>query len=365
MDFDFSAEQKMFKAQVRKALEAACPLREVRRVLEGDSAFSQPAWDAVKALGIPGAAIPEAYGGLGLSYYELCVAAEELGRALAPTPLGSSIYLGAEVLMAAGDDAQKQAWLPRLASGEAVATLADATLDGIRPRFSDATLTGACGPVPDASAAALALVLAEDSGGSSSLFLVELDQAGVGRRSLETVDPSRELGSLTFDRARAERVGAAGEGEAILDRVRCKAAILTAFEQLGGAERALEMARAYALDRKAFGRQIGSYQAIKHKLANVYIRVEVARAHAYYGAWALSTDAADLALAAAAARVSASEAFGFAAQENIQTHGGIGFTWEADCHLLYRRARLLALQLGSALEWKERLVAELERRNAN
>jgi len=145
----------------------------------------------------------------------------------------------------------------------------------------------------------------------------------------------------------------------VLDR----AAVPLAFEQVGGAQASLEMATAYAKERFAFGRPIGSFQAIKHKLADIYIAIELARSNAYYGAWALSADAAELPLAAATARVSATEAFDLAAKENIQTHGGIGFTWEADCHLYYRRARLLALTIGSARYWKDRVVVELERRN--
>ena len=148
--------------------------------------------------------------------------------------------------------------------------------------------------------------------------------------------------------------------QAVLDR----AAVLLAFEQLGGADRALEMAKAYALDRVAFGRRIGGYQAIKHKLADMYVKNELARSNAYYGAWALTAGAAELPVAAAAARVSASEAFWFASKENIQTHGGIGFTWEADPQLYYRRSRQLSLVAGAPALWRERLVAQLEMKNA-
>ncbi len=153
-----------------------------------------------------------------------------------------------------------------------------------------------------------------------------------------------------------------GKGLETLARIHDRAAILIAFEQLGGADRALEMARDYALERYAFGRQIGSYQAIKHKLADVFVRNEVARANAYYGAWALSVDAPELPLAAAAARVAGCAAYHLAAKENIQTHGGIGFTWEADCHFFYRRARHLGLILGAARDWKRRLADRLEAR---
>ncbi len=366
MDFDFSADQKMFRDQVRRAMEGACPLREVRRVLESAAvAVSDDAWTALCELGAPAAAIPAAYGGLGAGYYELCVAAEEAGRALAPTGFGPSIFLAAEALLAAGDEPQKSEWLPRLASGEITGCLADASLAPRWPRYARGQLSGAYAPVPGGRAAAVAVALAEEDGGARSLFLVDLRQAGVTRADLVSVDPSRDVAKLEFSGAAATRLGPSGDGAAIAQRIRERAAILTAFEQVGGAERALYMARDYALQRHAFGRPIGSYQAIKHKLANVYIKLEIARTHAYYGAWALATDAADLPLAAAAARVSATEAFAFAAQENIQTHGGIGFTWEADCHLFYRRARFLALELGSSLVWKERLAAELQQRNAH
>jgi alkylation response protein AidB-like acyl-CoA dehydrogenase len=143
-----------------------------------------------------------------------------------------------------------------------------------------------------------------------------------------------------------------------------KVAVLLAFEQLGGASRALEMAKAYSLERYAFGRPIAGNQAIKHKLAEMYVKNEVARSNCFYGAWALSTDAPEMPEAAAAARVAASEAFWYASKENIQTHGGMGFTWEVDCHLYYRRAKLLAVQAGGPKVWKEKLVRALEQKNA-
>ena len=201
-------------------------------------------------------------------------------------------------------------------------------------------------------------------GGQPGLFLVDLAGAGVTRETLKTLDPTRGAARLTFAGAPAERLGEAGEGLALVEQVLDRAAVLLAFEQVGGADRCLEMAKDYALERYAFGRPIGSYQAIKHKLADIYVKNELARSNAYYGAWALNTGAAELPMAAAAARIAACEAFWFAAKENIQTHGGIGFTWEMDCHLFYRRARQLGLVAGGAKGWKERLVSQLERRNA-
>ncbi|HAJ47114.1 MAG TPA: acyl-CoA dehydrogenase, partial [Alphaproteobacteria bacterium] len=187
---------------------------------------------------------------------------------------------------------------------------------------------------------------------------------GVTRHRVKTLDPSRDQVEITFAGAPAELLGAQGEGWAITERVLDRAAILTAFEQVGGADATLLQAKDYALNRYAFGRQIASFQAIKHKLADMYVYNELARSNAYYGAWALSTNAPELGIAAAAARVSATQAFHYAAKENIQTHGGMGFTWEFDCHLFYRRSKLLALSLGSERAWKDKLIARLESRNA-
>ncbi|MEC8165625.1 MAG: acyl-CoA dehydrogenase family protein, partial [Pseudomonadota bacterium] len=193
------------------------------------------------------------------------------------------------------------------------------------------------------------------------LVLASLE--GVNAEVMETVDPSRSHAKLVFDGTSAALLGSTGEGWNLTERVLDHAAILIAFEQLGGAQQCLELATDYAKNRFAFGRPIGSFQAIKHKLADVYIATELARSHAYYGAWALTSDAPDLPVAAAAARVAGSRAYYLASSENIQTHGGMGFTWELDCHLYYRRAKLLNLALGGERRWKEKLITRLETRN--
>ena len=184
------------------------------------------------------------------------------------------------------------------------------------------------------------------------------------RETLSTLDPSRDAARLVFNKVPAERLGGAGEGLALVEQVLDRAAVLLAFEQTGGADRALEMAKDYALERFAFGRAIANYQAIKHKLADMYVKNELARSNAYYGAWALNSNAPELPVAASAARIAASEAYWFGSKENIQTHGGIGFTWAVDCHLHYRRSRQLSLVAGAPRVWKDRLVSHLERRNA-
>jgi len=180
---------------------------------------------------------------------------------------------------------------------------------------------------------------------------------------VQTIDPTRGHARLDFNSAAAELIGVAGEGWDMYTRIEAGAAVLMAFEQVGGAEAAMDMARTYALDRYAFGRQIGSYQAIKHKIADMYVKLELARSNCYYGAMVLANEGHDLEIAAAASRIAATEAYRFASQENIQVHGGIGFTWEANPQFHYRRAKLLGLALGSASRWKDRLVAALERAN--
>jgi alkylation response protein AidB-like acyl-CoA dehydrogenase len=375
MNFDFSDDQKFLKAEARKFLDANCPTTRVRSVLDaavsgGDARGHDAAlWKAVAGQGWLGAAIPEAYGGLGLGHLELCVIAEELGRAVAPIPFASTVYFLAEAVMLAGSEDQKTQLLSKIAAGEIIGAMATSegpgllTAAGLKTTVADGRLSGVKLPVTDGDIANVALVLAKE-GGKPGLFLVDLDGEGVTRDALKTLDPTRDAARLTFKEAPARRLGDAGAGFDLLEQINDRAAILLAFEQCGGADRCLEMAKAYALERYAFGRVIASYQAIKHKLADMYVRNELARSNAYYGAWALNTGAPEMPIAASAARIAASEAFWFASKENIQTHGGIGFTWEMDCHLYYRRSRQLSLVAGAPRVWKERLVSHLERRNA-
>ncbi|TWT01156.1 acyl-CoA dehydrogenase family protein [Reyranella sp. CPCC 100927] len=373
MNFDFSDDQKMLKDQVRKFLTDKCPTTVVRRVLNGDETHAAEVWAGMAELGLMGTAIPEAYGGTGLGALELCVIAEELGRACAPVPFSSSVYLVTEAIKRWGTEAQKKAWLPKLADGSAIGTLA--TSEGpqpvspkaVRVAFADGKVTGTKVPVADGEAATVAVVLV-NSGGTGvralSLALVDLGGEGVTRTRVSTVDPARKHAQIAFDGAAAELLGGKGKGWQNLNDLYDGAAVLFAFEQIGGAEAAMWMGRDYALQRQAFGRVIGSYQAIKHKLADIYVKTELARSNAYYGAMMYAEGGADLPIAAAAARVAATDAYDFAAKENIQTHGGIGFTWEADTQFHYRRSRLLALAIGGPTAWKDKLVTRLERKNA-
>ena len=369
MNFDFSDDLKQVRDEARRMLAVRCQPAAVRKILESSEPYDKALWQEVAAMGWTGAAIPEEHGGAGLGHLGLCVLAEEMGRVLAPIPFSSSIYLAAEALMLAGSAQQKAQWLPRLASGAVIGTLAVAEGPGrATPRRLRATLRGGMLngeklPVPDGGAADMAVVAAQGDRGVT-LALVDLGHAGVTRRAVDTIDPSRKHTHVAFANVPAEPMGTPGEGERLLEQLHDRAAILLAFEQVGGATRALEMARDYALERYAFGRPIGSFQAIKHKLADVWTATELARSNAYYGAWALSKSAPELPIAAAAARVSANEAFFLASKENIQVHGGMGFTWAFDCHLYYRRSKLLSLAVGSTRQWKERLVDRLEAQNA-
>jgi acyl-CoA dehydrogenase len=369
MNFDFSDDLKLLRDTARKFLSKRVPMTAVRRILEGPEPFDKALWKEVSAMGWTAAAIPQAYGGAGLGYLGLCVLAEELGAVLAPIPFSSSIYMASEALIAGGSETQKAAWLPKLASGDAIGTFAlaegpaKADTRKMRTTFRNGVLTGEKLPVPDGDLADLAIVVAQAERGVV-LTLADMRGRGITRSAIATIDPSRSHARIAFEGTPAELLGMPGEGGSLLRHVQDRAAVLFAFEQVGGAQRSLEMARDYALERYAFGRPIGSFQAIKHKLADVYVATELARSNAYYGAWALSRNASELPLAAATARVSANEAFFLAARENIQVHGGMGFTWAADCHLFYRRAKLLSLTLGSTRVWKDRLISQLETANA-
>src|SRR6185437_14200010 len=364
MNFDFSDDQKMLKDQARKFLSEKCTTKTVRSVFEGSQHHDARLWKEVAEMGWTGTAIPEEFGGLGLGYLELCVIAEEMGRALAPVPFSSTVYLFAEALLIAGSTEQKKKYLPKVAAGEIIGTFARAEGPGavlpknIRTTLKGGKLSGRKIAVIDGPIADYAVVLAQTSEGSGErglqLALVDLKGAGVKRTTCETLDASRGHSDIAFENATAEPLGKPGEGWSDMQRVLDRAAILLAFEQVGGADVCLAMAKDYALNRYAFGRPIASFQAIKHKLADMYVFNELA----------LSNGARELPLAAASARVSATQAFDYASKENIQTHGGIGFTWAMDCHFYYKRAKETGLVLGPQRAWKDKLVTELETSNA-
>lgn len=358
MNFDFSEDQRRLQEEVRRVLTDISTSAEVRTVLDGAAPYSAKTWRNLADLGALGIAIPANFGGTGLGHLEMCLVAEEAGRALAAVPLLSSIYLAAEVIKLAGSEAQKSDWLPRIANGDVIAT---AVID---PRtqtlakdqsltFVNGALTGMIDAVPDGMVANIAVLLVDDR-----LVLVDLAAPGVKRAPRASLDPARPLAKLTFASVAAVEL-AVGNAPIIARRVTFGAAVLLAFEQVGGAERMLYAARDYVLERRAFGRVIGSFQSVKHKLADMFAAIEVARAHAWFGAWAMATDATELPRAAAAARVAATDAYTLAAEEGLHLHGGIGYTWEMDCHMHLRRARWLGQIIGTPHIWRETLASAL------
>lgn len=367
MNFEFSEDQLFIREQAAGFLREQCTTERVRQTLDGEQAYDQDLWQQVVDLGWPAMAIPEAYGGLGLGYLELCVIAEELGRVVAPIPFSSSVYLATELLKSAASEAQKTEYLGKLAAGEIIGTVAVSEGLGNGPlkntakaktQVKDGVLNGYKLPVPDGDIADFAIVLAEGEQGRS-LYLVDLNDAGVKRRAVQSMDPSRSQAELVFEGVSAELVGEAGKGAELIEALYDKAAVLFAFEQIGGGQAAMNMGMEYAKSRFAFGRAVASFQAIKHKFADMFVALELARSNAYYGAWALSSEADELPLAAATARTSATDAYYDITKENIQAHGGMGFTWEFDCHLYYRRAQLLASIIGGLPVWRERVATEL------
>ena len=372
MNFDFSDEQNALRNEIRKFLTKESPLTQARVLLEEDGQYAKGVWNGMAQLGVTGLMLPEDCGGIGLGAMELCVVAEEVGRQLSPVPLASTMYLAVQALLLATQEqsAQRHKWLLPV-SGGSIGCLA-APADGQKPLaqlpvFDGKSLKGECALVADGLAAQWGVALARNADGGEVLVAFKVD-GSVQRKALKTLDPSKPYAALSFVDTPAELLDGTRSADYVLARTRNRAAVLLAFEQLGAADAALEMASSYAKERKAFGRAIGSYQGIKHKLANIYTNNQLARAHCYYGAWALTADmqtadgAPELAGAAAAARVSSTQAFSDAAQENLHTHGGMGYTWELDCHLFYRRARQQAVALGNIHAWREQVASELQKR---
>jgi alkylation response protein AidB-like acyl-CoA dehydrogenase len=357
MNFDFSEDQKLLQRTARDYLVEHAPLALCRKVFESGEPYSRELWTGAAELGWLGAVIPEAHGGAGFGHLELALLAYEIGRALAPIPFSSSVCIATEALLLFGSEAQRNERLPALAAGTEIGCWA--AEDGATPTtFENGVLRGEKRPVLDGGSAHFAIVSARASAGPT-LVLAPLTHSSVSRDALRSLDPARPQTALRFAGTPAQVLQTAGRGAEQSARLLDHAAVLLAFEQLGLAERAFELTQEFALERYAFGRPIASFQAIKHRLADLYCELELARSNAYYGAWALSQQAPELREAACGARVSAAQAAELATIEMIQIHGGVGFTWESDCHLFYRRAKLLGLALGSPDTWRERMACEL------
>ena len=370
MNFAFSEEQEEFRAHLRRFLEAESPTAEVFRLIETDRGFDPSVWKAMAAsLGLQGIHIPERFGGQGFGFLELCIAFEEMGRALLCAPYFSSVCLAANAILNAGSDDDRQRWLPGIASGECVATLAvlepNGSWDGagVHMTFSrdgdTFTLDGRKALATDGAQADLVIVAAREAGTHDdeglTLFAVRSDTPGFRATPVDALDPTRRLAHLDFESVPAAPLGTVGDAGPALRRTLDQACVCLAAESVGGAQRCLDSAVAYARERVQFGRAIGSFQAIKHKCAEVLLEVESAKATAYFAAWSAENDS-ELTLAAALAKSICDDAFRLAAAENIQIHGGIGFTWEHPAHLYFKRAKASELFLGDAAFHRERLA---------
>jgi alkylation response protein AidB-like acyl-CoA dehydrogenase len=369
VNFAFSDEQEELRKVVRQFLESKSSEAAVREQMETERGYDEAVWrQMAEQLGLQGLHIPEEHGGSGFSYIELIVVLEEMGRALLCAPYFSSVVLAANALLHAGDDQAKADLLPGIASGETVATLAFTEPNG---RWDEAGITMSAASsgdrwsldgtkmfVLDGHTADVVLVAARTDAGVS-LFRVPGDAEGLTRTALSTMDQTRKQAKLEFSGTPATLVGTDGGGWAVLERVLDLAAVSLAAEQVGGAQMCLDMAVAYAKDRVQFGRPIGSFQAIKHKCADMLLEVESAKSAAYYAGWCASELNDELPSVASLAKAYCSEAYFHAAAENIQIHGGIGFTWEHPAHLYFKRAKSSELLFGDPTYHRELLAQRI------
>ncbi|MCU1500904.1 MAG: putative acyl-CoA dehydrogenase [Ilumatobacteraceae bacterium] len=369
MNFAFTDEQDELRKTVRSFLDSKSPETAVREQMETEPGFDQAVWSQMgEQMGLQGLAIPEEFGGSGYTYVELGIVLEEMGRALLCAPYFSTVVLAANTLLQSGDDAAKKAYLPGIASGETIATLAFTEPSGkwdesgitmtATGAGSDWKLSGTKMFVLDGNTANLIIVAAKTDKGVS-LFAVDGGAAGLTKTSLSTMDQTRKQSKLEFADTPAKLIGTEGEGWAVLSTVLDLAAVGLAAEQVGGAQKVLDMAVEYAKVRVQFGRPIGSFQAIKHKCADMLLEVESAKSAAYYGMWCAAEMNDELPSVASLAKAYCSEAYFHATAENIQIHGGIGFTWEHPAHLYFKRAKSSELLFGDPTYHRELLAQRI------
>ncbi len=377
MNFAFSEEQEELRKSARRFCEEQFSSSVVRRIMETESGLDEELWERMaQELGWQGMIIPEKYGGHGFGYIELIVLMEEMGRAVLAAPFFSTVCLAANALLNAGTEEQKQELLPGISDGSRIATLAlteesgrwDA--DGVQATYTvsngDFVIDGKKTYVLDGHTAHTIIVAARKEGTSGpegiSLFVVDGSAEGLSKRPLVTMDQTRKMAELTFDSVKvpaSSLMGEEGEAWSSIVKVLDLAAVALAAEQVGGAQKCLEMSTEYAKVRVQFGRPIGSFQAIKHKCADMLVAVESAKSAAYYAGWAASEDNEELPVVAPLAKAYCSEAYFHCAAENIQIHGGIGFTWEHDAHLYFKRAKSSELLLGDPAYHRELLAQRI------
>jgi alkylation response protein AidB-like acyl-CoA dehydrogenase len=374
MDFGFSEEQEMLRSSARDFLAKEAPMTYVRKMMDDERGYTDELWRKMAELGWMGLVLPEAHGGSGLDFVDMVVVLEEMGRAVLPGPFFSTVILAGIAIVEGGSADQKAKYLPKIADGSLKATLAHLEpsgrwdAEGIQLTAKEAagkwTLDGTKLFVPDANVADLFVVAARTSGKGAegvTLFLVDAKTSGVGVTMLKTMDQTRKLGEVTFKSVTVGTdavLGKVGGGWGLLERVADRAKVGLAAEMCGGAQKVLEMSVEYAKVREQFGKPIGSFQAIQHKCANMLVEVESSKSITYYAAWAVANDVAEAPLAAAMAKAYTSDAYRHTAGEGIQIHGGIGFTWEHDMHIFFKRAKSSEVTFGDAT-WNREIVAQL------
>jgi alkylation response protein AidB-like acyl-CoA dehydrogenase len=377
MDFGFSDEQELLRGQARDFLDKQSAPAAVRTMMASESGHDPALFSRMADLGWTAIPFPEQHGGLGLGMVDLTVVLEEMGRHVTPSPLLSSVALAGMTLLHGGSEEQQARWLPRLTDGSAVGTVAMVERSGRwdargvqmpAQRKGDAyVLRGEKLYVTDAHIADWMIVATrtapEESGDGVTLLVVDTSTPGVSVRQVKSMDQTRRMATVSFDEVEvaADRVvGGEGRGWSVLRRGLDRALVALSAELCGVAQRAMEMSVDYAKTRQQFGRPIGSYQAVSHKCADMLVQVESAKSLTYYAAWAVDEDVPEAPLAAAMAKAYASDAARSVTANAIQVHGGIGFTWEHDMHLYFKRAKWGETMLGDAVFHRERVAQALE-----
>jgi alkylation response protein AidB-like acyl-CoA dehydrogenase len=377
MDFELTSEQTMLRSLARELLSQQCPPSVVRQQAESEPGYDEALWRQLAEIGLQGVAIPEQHGGQGLGMIELALVLDEMGRAAYPGPFFATTVLAASALAASGDEDHQKRYLPRIATGDLKATLAlsgtglswDAGGVGVRAqrRGNDYVLSGRASYVPFAHVADLLLVAARtregaDPGAGLTIFALEPGLAGLTLLPNVEIDLTNRSANLSFDQVRVSSdtvLGSVDEGGQILEATLQRAAVGAAAEMLGASRRCLEMSVEYARVREQFGQKIGAFQAIKHYCADMLVEVENMHSSTYYAAWALDAGAPDAALAAAVAKSYAGEGSRKVCGQSIQVHGGIGFTWDYDLHLFFKRAKHFEPLYGDAEAQRELALREV------
>ncbi|MFZ1974121.1 MAG: acyl-CoA dehydrogenase family protein [Candidatus Acidiferrales bacterium] len=354
MQFGLSESQEFLKDSARKFFAGECPSAEMRRLMETDSAYDAALWSKLTDQGYTGVIYPETYGGVGLGKVELMLLMEEAGRALLPGPFFSTVVLAGSVLDAVGTSAHKNKYLAPICRGEVRATVAIPEAGGswdpeaMHMNAQGGKLTGEKFFIPDAAVADFIIVVARNG-----VFIVDPKASGVKISPMASMDLTRKLYAIEFSNAAAEEIGTTANLARALDI----ATTALAAELVGGMQRTLDLTVEYAKTRKQFGKPIGMFQAVQHQCADMYLETESARSAVYYAGWALEENPSDAPKAVSIAKMYASDAARTVGNRGIQIHGGMGFTWENDIHLYYRRAKASETAFGDATFHRERIAS--------